>query len=81
MSQRWTLDYAPAAVRFLERLREAKLSRRLQIALESLQTDPRPHNSIKLSSEEDLYRIIYSVKDTILLVLVVDIGHRREIYR
>jgi mRNA interferase RelE/StbE len=27
------------------------------------------------------YRIIYEIRDTILVVLVVEIGHRREIYR
>jgi mRNA interferase RelE/StbE len=88
MSQRWTLQYAPAAVRFLERVRDAKLSRRLQKTLESLRDDPRPQGSIKLSGEDDLhrvrvgdYRIIYQVQDAVLLVLVVDIGHRRDIYR
>ncbi len=88
MSQHWTLEYAPAAVRFLERVRDAKLSRRLQSALESLQSESRPHKCVKLSGEDDLYRIrvgdyriLYAVQDDKLLVLVVDIGHRREIYR
>ena len=84
----WTLAYAPSAVRFLERLRDAKLLKRLHKALEGLQTDPHPPASIKHSGEDDLhrirvgdYRILYAVRDAQLLVLVVDIGHRREIYR
>lgn len=88
MSQFWTLQYAPAAVRFLERVRDAKLSRRLQKTLEALQSDPHPHGSIKLSGEDDLYRvrvgdyrILYAVRASALLVLVVDIGNRRDIYR
>ncbi len=88
MSQGWTLEYAPAAVRFLERLRDAKLLKRLQKTLEGLQSEPHPSGSIKLSGEDDLhrirvgdYRILYALRETQLLVLVVDIGHRREIYR
>jgi len=27
------------------------------------------------------YRIIYQIEDAVLVVLVVDVGHRREIYR
>jgi mRNA interferase RelE/StbE len=49
---------------------------------------PRPHGCSKLSGTQDIYRvrvgdhrIVYQVMDHRLLVLVVDIGHRREIYR
>lgn len=83
MSQRWTLEYAPAAARFLERLRDAKLLKRLHKALDGLQSEPHPPASIKLSGEDELhririgdYRILYAVRDAQLLVLVVDIGER-----
>lgn len=43
---------------------------------------------VKLSGEDDLYRIrvgdyriVYTIKDTQLLVLVLKIRHRREVYR
>lgn len=43
---------------------------------------------MKLSGEESLwrirmgdYRVVYQVQDAVLLVLVVKVGHRREIYR
>jgi mRNA interferase RelE/StbE len=56
--------------------------------LRGLENDPRPPGSIKLHGEEDLhrirvgdYRILYQIQDAILVVLVVEIGHRREIYR
>jgi mRNA interferase RelE/StbE len=69
-----------------------KLDRAAQVrvahAIDTLASDPRPKGVVKLSSEEDLYRIrsgdyriIYSIADDILIVLVVAIGHRREVYR
>lgn len=27
------------------------------------------------------YRVIYEIRDDVLIVLVIDIGHRREVYR
>jgi mRNA interferase RelE/StbE len=58
--------------------------------IEALGTDPRPigYTKLKGSTKNVLYRIrhgdyriIYTVKDEKLLVLVVEIGNRREIYR
>ena len=61
---------------------------RVAAALASLASEPRPHGVKKLSGEENLYRvrvgdyrIIYQVRDRELVVLVLKIGHRREIYR
>ncbi|HEX6573503.1 MAG TPA: type II toxin-antitoxin system RelE/ParE family toxin, partial [Gemmatimonadaceae bacterium] len=57
-------------------------------AIDLLAVDPRPHGAVKLSGDEDLYRIrtgdyriIYSVVDRVLTILVIAIGHRREVYR
>jgi mRNA interferase RelE/StbE len=56
--------------------------------IDVLANEPRPHGCTKLSGTRNLYRvrigdhrIVYQVIDDRLLVLVVDIGHRREIYR
>ena len=79
---------APAPAKFLERLRDQSLKRRLAKALHSLENDPRPPGCVKLQGEEELYRvrvgdyrIVYQVRDAVLVVLVVQMGHRREIYR
>ncbi len=55
--------------------------------IESLSENPRPQGHEKLS-DQDLYRIrqgnyriVYSIKDNILTVWVIKIGHRRDIYR
>ncbi|MDT8439444.1 MAG: type II toxin-antitoxin system RelE/ParE family toxin [Wenzhouxiangellaceae bacterium] len=55
--------------------------------IESLQHDPRPGNCEKLSAQEryrvrqGIYRIIYEVRDDVLVVSVVKVGHRGHVYR
>ncbi|MEK7790220.1 MAG: type II toxin-antitoxin system RelE/ParE family toxin [Deltaproteobacteria bacterium] len=61
---------------------------RIERKIDDLAQNPRPHGVEKLSGEENLYRVrigdyrvIYQILDKILLVLIVKIGHRREVYR
>ena len=55
--------------------------------IRSLAEEPRPAGCEKLSSQEryrirqGVYRIIYEIKDARLIVLVVKVGHRREVYQ
>ena len=55
--------------------------------IKSLADDPRPAGCEKLSGQErnrvrqGSYRIIYEIEDARLIVLVVKVGHRRDIYR
>jgi len=55
--------------------------------IENLAHDPRPSGSEKLSGQERYrvrqgdYRILYEIHDHVLLVMVVRIAHRREVYR
>ena len=60
----------------------------LKDAIRNLSENPRPQGVKKLSGEDNLYRIrirhyrvIYKIEDNILLILIVSVGHRREIYR
>jgi mRNA interferase RelE/StbE len=56
-----------------------------------LEENPRPHGVEKLGTKERLYRIhvgpgknhrvIYQIRDEVLLVLVVKVGDRKEVYR
>ena len=62
--------------------------RRLDRAILGLAATPRPHGSAKIHGEErqyriraGAYRIVYEVYDEALVVVVVRIGHRREVYR
>lgn len=62
--------------------------RRVDAAILALADNPRPNGCRKLAGEEGQWRIrvgdfrvIYQVRDAVLLVLVVRVGHRREVYR
>jgi mRNA interferase RelE/StbE len=62
--------------------------RRIDEAILGLASNPRPSGTKKLSSQSDRYRIrigdyrvIYEIYDTELVVFVVDVGHRKDIYR
>ena len=66
----------------------AKLTARIVARFEALGTNPRPNGSKKLHGEQDVWRIrigdyraIYRIQDTELVVIVLTVGHRREIYR
>jgi mRNA interferase RelE/StbE len=76
------------AEKFLAGLRDPKLYSRLRAAIDDLGKNARPSGYVKLAGEPDLYRvrvgdyrIIYQVNDPKLIVLVLSIAHRREIYR
>lgn len=84
MSYRITL--APSAARQLRKF-DPPVRRRIQAALELLATEPRPPAAIRLTGGSGEwrvrtgdYRIIYDIHDDELLVLVLRIGHRRDVY-
>jgi len=55
--------------------------------IEALREDPRPPGSVKLSGMEYYrirqgdYRIVYEIQDGRLIVIVIKVGHRRDLYR
>lgn len=61
--------------------------RRILARIETLRENPRPPGSEKLSGQERYrvrqgnYRILYTVADAEVVVEIVKIGHRREVYR
>jgi mRNA interferase RelE/StbE len=81
------IEVAPAALRQLRKL-DRTAQKRVQAAIELLAEQPRPSGAKKLVGGEGEwrvrtgdYRIVYEIHDDVLLVLVVAVGHRREIYR
>jgi mRNA interferase RelE/StbE len=75
---------AARAFRTFDRAVQQRLAKRI----DALAHEPRPTGVEKLRGTRSRYRvrtgdyrIIYEVKDDLLLVLVVRIGHRREVYR
>ena len=84
---RYTVELSAAARRQLRKLPRA-VQGTIQPAIDALADNPRPHGVEKLSGEANSYRvrvgehrIIYEICDTVLLVVVVRIGHRRDVYR
>lgn len=61
--------------------------RKILAAIESLSRQPRPTGSEKLSGQARFglhqgdYRIVYEVLDDVRRVVVVKVGHRRDVYR
>jgi mRNA interferase RelE/StbE len=77
----------PAAERQFARL-SLQAREMIAAALVALARNPRPPACVKLAGAEDLwrirvrqYRIIYQLLDDELLVVVVNIGDRNEVYR
>ncbi len=55
--------------------------------IDSLRAEPRPPGVEKLSGQEKyrirqgVYRILYEIRNDELIVVVVKVGHRRDVYR
>ena len=58
--------------------------------IDQLALDPRPQDCKKLQGHRQpplyrvrsgMYRVVYTIKDSALLVLVIEIGHRKDIYQ
>lgn len=81
----YRVELRPAAVRALRKLDPAA-RRRVQGAIALLARDPRPPGARPLHGRPGLrvragdYRILYTVADDVLLVVVVTVGHRRDVY-
>jgi mRNA interferase RelE/StbE len=83
----YSILLAPPAERQLKSLTDS-VQKRIVKRLKSLRENPRPQGVKKLAGEEDLYRIregnyriIYTIQDKELIVLVVKIGNRKDVYR
>ena len=76
----------PTAVKELQKIPKRDVSNIIN-KIRSLSSNPRPPGCEKLSSDEKYrvrqgrYRIIYSIEEDKLVVLVIKIGHRKEVYR
>jgi mRNA interferase RelE/StbE len=68
---------------------QAQDIKRIKSAILKLSNNPRPDSCTKLKGDKrdyyrirvGNYRVVYSVEDEILLVLVVTVGHRKKIYK
>ena len=83
----YQVELRPAALRDFKRF-PLEIQRRIRPTLDRLATNPRPPGLEKLATQVNRYRIrvgdyriIYEIRDAVLLVMVFRIAHRREAYR
>ncbi len=82
---RYRIEVRPAAARALRKL-DPDVRPRIQAAIALLAEDPRPPSSRRLRGRDGYrvrvgaYRVVYTVTDDVLLVVVVSLGHRRDVY-
>jgi mRNA interferase RelE/StbE len=80
------IEFRPRAKKFLEGL-DKRSQERTYAAIEILRFDPIPKSALRLTSSTNYrirvgdYRIIYSFNGRNLVVCIILIGHRRDIYR
>lgn len=83
----YSLFIKPSAAKELEAVRSKKDRAKLVAKIRSLSADPRPPGCRKLSGAEKYrvrqgnYRVVYSIDDDRLIITIVKIGHRRDVYR
>jgi len=83
---RYKIVFRKSVAKDLRRIPSQDL-RRILATVDSLSEEPRPSGVEKLSGQEKYrvrqgnYRIIYEIKDDEVVVVVVKVGHRRDVYR
>jgi mRNA interferase RelE/StbE len=82
----YEIRFKPSAAKDLARLpRDAQ--RRIAPAIDGLAANARPPGAEKLAGEDAWrirvgdYRIVYEIEDRVLVILVLHVGNRREVYR
>ena len=83
----YDVRFKPSAERAFRKL-PADIQRRIARRLDGLAEEPRPPGCEKLAGAERLYRVrvgdyrvVYEVSDDVLMVLVLVVGHRKDVYR
>lgn len=87
MTRRYRVVISATAALQIRKL-DANVRGRLVARLDALARDPRPPGSVELKGAVGLrrirvgdWRVVYQIHDAHLEVLVVRVGHRREVYR
>ena len=82
----YTIKYKPVASRQLTKLSK-NIRARLKPKIKALGNNPRPHGAIKLQGYENRYRIrvgdyriIYEIWDIVLVIVIIEVGHRSDVY-
>jgi len=84
--EKYKIEIKKSAVKELNSIPKKDLKKIVQ-KIRSLSDNPRPNRCVRLSGQERYrirqgdYRILYSIENEILVVYVIKIGHRKEVYR
>ena len=84
---RYSVKIKPSALREIEAIPQKKVRQRIVRRITALAQDPRPSGCEKLSGQDryrirlGAYRVVYSIEDQELVVLVVKVAHRSSVYR
>lgn len=83
---KYRIEIKKSAVKEIEHLPRRDMKAVLD-EIASLAENPRPQGSQKLSGQDKYrircgdYRILYSIEDDVLIVFIVKVGHRKDVYR
>jgi mRNA interferase RelE/StbE len=83
---RFELRFKPSVATDLRGLPKPQV-RRILARIDALRDEPRPAGCEKLTAQElyrvrqGVYRIVYAIDDSRVIVEVVKVGHRRDVYR
>lgn len=84
---RYTVKIARRAIKSIAKLPRRE-QQRVRAAIDLLADEPRPPNCVALAGEDSVYRvrvgnyrIVYEIVDADLVIYVVRVGHRRDVYR
>ena len=84
--ERYKIEIKKSAAKEIKNI-PAKDLEKVLAKISSLSENPRPSDSVKLSGEDKYriryrnYRILYMIEDQVLIVYVVKVGHRKDVYR
>jgi mRNA interferase RelE/StbE len=85
---KFSVEIRTSAIKELEAVAPKRERQRIARKISALATEPRPRGCEKLAGQGDRYRvrqgryrIVYAIDDARLLIDVVKIGHRKELYR
>ena len=84
----YSLRIRDSAAKEIERIEPKKVRQRVVKRIQALAANPRPRGCEKLAGRGERYRvrqgtwrIVYEVRDSELVVVLVKVGHRRDVYK
>ncbi|VAX21988.1 hypothetical protein MNBD_IGNAVI01-396 [hydrothermal vent metagenome] len=85
MIKKYNIEIKRSAEKEIKKLNKSELKRVLK-KIDDLSTNPKGHDSIKLSNKNEYrvrvgkYRILYEILDQTFTIVVVKVGHRKNVY-